>query len=76
MTTLTRMPKKPTNSSRPKKDVADRHKPRRMVGIPTRVAAILQKQAELRLTRLSDEVKRILIEHLQREGLWPSSDKD
>lgn len=54
-----------------KKPSGDRHKPRRMVGIPERVCETLERLARDREASLSEMVKNILVDHLTKLGEWP-----
>ncbi len=50
---------------------ADRHKPRRMVGIPHRVAIALEAIGKNREATLSEMVKVACIAYLESQGVWP-----
>jgi hypothetical protein len=49
----------------------DRHKPRRMIGLPERLAVQLDKLAERNASRMTQEVIRAVREYLERNNLWP-----
>jgi len=51
----------------------DRHAPRGMVAIPRDVYEAFAVLAEWRDRSVSREVKRLMIEELKKEGLWPQS---
>lgn len=63
VTTLVDMPKK--------KPAADRHKPRRMVGVPERICAAFESLTEQRQASLSELVKIACLDWLERQGAWP-----
>jgi hypothetical protein len=55
-----------------KKGVAgDRHKPGRMVRIKLALARELEAYAEAKLSNLTHEVNQLVLEFLERRGLWP-----
>lgn len=60
--------------SKPKPS-ADRHKPRRMVGIPERLAVALEKAGEARLMNLTDVVREACLDYLTKLGAWPPPKK-
>jgi hypothetical protein len=61
--TIDRMAKKSTGP--------DRHKPRRMVSIPERVAAVLAEVGRGREASLSETVKVACIAYLESLNRWP-----
>lgn len=61
--TLNRMSKKPPKS--------DRHKPRRMVGVPDRICQVLELLGREEEAPLSEMVKRACIEYARTRGKWP-----
>jgi hypothetical protein len=56
-----------------KPSTGDRHKPRRLVGIPERICLVLEAMGESRETSLTEMVKAALIDYLERQGQWPPS---
>jgi len=72
MTLLTDPPAEATldamASTNPKND---RHKPRRMVGIPEPLAAALEQLANEQFNSLTDQVKTACREYLDRQGRLP-----
>lgn len=54
-----------------KKPASDRHKPRRMVGVPERVCAALEQMGKDREASLAEMVKVACIEYLERNNRWP-----
>lgn len=54
-----------------KKPGSDRHKPRKLVGIPLRVCAALKSMGEQREASLAEMVKVACIEYLERNNRWP-----
>ena len=54
-----------------KKPTGGKHKPRRMVGLPERLAAVLEKLADERATTVTEVVKAACVDHLTRIGRWP-----
>lgn len=61
--TMTRMPKTPKKN--------DRHKPRRMVGVPERVCTALEEEGQTREASLAEMVKVACIFFLESKGRWP-----
>lgn len=62
--------------SKQKKPSGGKHKPRRMVGLPEKVAAPLEALASETATTLTEYVKLVCVEHLKAKGRWnPSSPK-
>lgn len=57
--------------SNKKKPHGDRHKPRRMVGIPERVAAALEEVAKEREASLAEIVKYACLFFLEDLKRWP-----
>ncbi len=53
----------------------DRHKPRKMLAFTTDVYAQLQQLADRNDRPIVREARRIIIEALKREGLWPPPDQ-
>lgn len=49
----------------------DRHKPSRMVRLRERLAAELDKVADVKATSITELVNQAVREYLEREGLWP-----
>ncbi len=49
----------------------DRHRPHRMVRLPVDVYEQLMKLAEQNDRAISRELRRIVIEELKRQSLWP-----
>ncbi len=49
----------------------DRHKPRRLVGIPEPLAVALEELAEEDFNNLTDQVKAAVREYLERKGRLP-----
>lgn len=66
VSTLARMGKK--------KPTADRHKPRRMVGIPERICRAFEGLTEERQATLSELVKVACLKWLEEQGRWPPKD--
>lgn len=64
-----------TESMPPKKKAGDRHKPRRMVGIPEVMAVALEELAAEEFNKLSDQVKAAVREYLERRGRLPKPPK-
>ncbi len=64
------MPATITGMPKPKQP-ADRHKPRRLVGIPERICAALERMGEERETSLTEMVKAACIHFLTEQGRWP-----
>lgn len=62
--TLARMGKKKPTAN-------DRHKPRRLVGIPERVCAALEQMGVDREATLTEMVKAGLIYFLEKHDRWP-----
>lgn len=58
-----------------KKPAADRHKPRRMVGVPERVCAALETMGDDREASLAEMVKIACIEYLEKNNRWPPATK-
>jgi hypothetical protein len=58
-----------------KKPAKDRHKPRRMVGVPERVCAALERMGADRESSLAEMVKTACIEYLEKNGRWPPTAK-
>lgn len=58
-----------------KSSAADRHKPRRQVGIPEALAVVLDEQASKDLKSLTDLVKEICLEYARTKGWWPPVQK-
>lgn len=54
-----------------KSDSTDRHKPRRIVGIPDVLAAELEKLAAEQFNTLAEQVKIAVREYLQKHGRLP-----
>ena len=57
--------------SKSKRPTGGKHKPRRMVGIPARIAIALEQLAERRATNLTEYVKSLCVTHLTEQGMWP-----
>lgn len=57
------------------KKTTDRHKPRRIVGIPDAIAAELEKLAEEQFNTLSEQVKIACREYLSRLDRLPKPGK-
>lgn len=55
----------------PKTATSDRHKPRRLVAVPERVAAALLRIGERHEAGLTEMVKRACIEFLEKHSEWP-----
>lgn len=53
----------------PKPQPADRHKPRRMVGVPTPMANALEAWAEVRFSDLTTEVRAALLAYMEKNGI-------
>jgi hypothetical protein len=53
----------------------DRHKARKTISLEPGLYAHLQALADRNDRPLAREVRRILIDHLKREGLWPPPDE-
>lgn len=53
------------------KPTGGKHKPRRMVGIPEKLAVVLEKLGESRMQNLTELVKTVCVEYLTRLDLWP-----
>ena len=54
-----------------KKTTGDRHKPRRLIGIPTRVCAALEEFGKVKEASLSEMVKVACIFFLEHHNRWP-----
>ena len=54
-----------------KKPTSGQHKPRRMVGLPEKLAAVLERVGEQRMQTVTEVVKSICVEYLTRLELWP-----
>lgn len=54
-----------------KKPKGGKHKPRRMVGLPRRIAEPLEEVADARETNVTELVKLACIEFLERLNRWP-----
>lgn len=54
-----------------KKPGRDRHKPRRMVGVPERVCAALEQVGREREASLAEMVKNACIHFLESLNRWP-----
>lgn len=65
LATLPRMGKKK------RKPESDRHKPRRLVGIPESICLILEELGKAREANLTEMVRVGLIDYLERKGKWP-----
>lgn len=62
--------------SKPKrKTTSGPHKPRVMVGIPTRIAEALRAEATPDMQTLAELVRHIAIEFLRARGKWPIKEK-
>lgn len=57
--------------SKSKPTAGDRHKPRKMVGVPTRIATVLEELGAERETNLTEMVKVACIHYLESLGKWP-----
>jgi hypothetical protein len=66
-TTLDHMPAKTPKN--------DRHKPRRMVGVPERVCVALEAMGREREASLAEMVKNACLFYLEQNGRWPPSRK-
>lgn len=53
----------------------DRHKPRRIVGIPDQLAKALESLAEEQFNTLTEQVKIAVREHLEKHGRLPKPGK-
>lgn len=53
----------------PKPQAGDRHKPRRMVGLPTPVADALEAWAEAKYSDLTTEVRAAVLAYMQANGV-------
>ena len=53
----------------------DRHKPRRLVGVPERVCAALEAMGGDREATLTEMVKVACIYFLEQHGRWPPTPK-
>lgn len=53
------------------KSTGDRHKPRRMVGVPERVCAALERMGKTREATLAEMVKNACIFFLEHNNQWP-----
>lgn len=53
---------------------ADRHKPRRQVGLPEPLAAVLDEYAGKDLKSLTDLVKEVCLDFARSKGIWPPKD--
>lgn len=53
------------------KSTGDRHKPRRMVGVPERIAAELERMAAEREASLAEMVKNACLFFLEHNNRWP-----
>lgn len=63
--------KKPTAANTPTKpSTSERHKPRRMVGVPERVCVALKKMGDAREADLTEMVKLACIFFLEKHGAW------
>ncbi len=59
-----------------KKDrAADRHKPRRMVGVSERMCQALEKMGKTREASLSEMVRYAVMFYLEQHGHWPPPEK-
>lgn len=56
--------------SKPKKPTGGKHKPRRMVGLPEYVAALMDELAAENAMKLTEYVKSVCVEHLKAKGKW------
>jgi len=54
-----------------KKPQADRHKPRRMVGVPERICAVLDQMGAEREASLAEMVKNACLFFLEQNNRWP-----
>lgn len=54
---------------------SDRHKPRRMVGVPERVCAALEAMGKEREATLAEMVKNACIHFLEANNRWPPPGK-
>lgn len=58
--------------SKPKKETRHGlHKPRVMVGVPTRLAEALRQHAKPRMQTLAELLRHIAIDYLTARGEWP-----
>ena len=53
----------------------DRHKPRRMVGVPERICAALERMGERKEASLAEMVKNACLFFLEHHNEWPPPDK-
>lgn len=61
--------------SKQKKPTGGKHKPRRMVGLPARIAALMNELAEENAMKLTEYVKSVCVEHLKAKGRWATPPK-
>ena len=54
-----------------KKPSADRHKPRRMVGVPERICVALEEIGREREASLAEMVKNACLHFLESQNRWP-----
>lgn len=54
---------------------ADRHKPRRMVGVPDALAQELERMADEQYNTLAEQVKIAVREYLEKHGRLPKPGK-
>lgn len=54
---------------KPKPKAGDRHKPRRMVGIPTPMADALEKWAAARYSDLTTEIRAAVLAYMTANGI-------
>lgn len=54
-----------------KKTPKDRHKPRRMVGVPERICQVFEQMAAESEATLSEMVKNACLFFLESKGRWP-----
>lgn len=60
------------NKAKDEKPPADRHKPRRMVGVREPVAVAVEAYAKENQTDLTEMVNQFLINQLKLIGRWPA----
>lgn len=57
--------------SKSKQPPKDQHKPRRMVGVPERIAAVLDEMGKEREASLTEMVKYACLHFLEVNNRWP-----
>jgi hypothetical protein len=58
-----------------KKPRADRHKPRRMVGVPERICVVLEEIGKEREASLAEMVKNACLHFLESQSRWPPTSR-